>query len=207
MSEYFALRHVASGLMMPQFENGRGFSYWSPLPGAQQSDVSGGDGIVTGSVRLFSTYKGADNARVAWARGIHERGYTGPTLEDPGGDDYVKVRDVGRKKDDLEVVPMVLTPADKSVLHIKFSQQECVAMMRKAFEQTLAEHQEVGKDATRLAGLYRMLERASTGPELTIEHKAGGDWMLRHSSGVRIMAASFEQVIDNAISHFRNKTA
>lgn len=197
--EYFALRHKASGLLMPEFENGRGYSYWSPKPG--HTNTIGVDGALAGSVRLFSTPKGADNARVAWARGIHERSYTGPTLEDPGGDDYVKARDVGRKKDDLEVVPMVLQPADKCVLHIKFNQQACADMMRKAFTETLAEHQDMVKDATRLMGLYQMLEGASKQPALTITHPRPGEWSLSINSGTTWTASSFEQVIDNAIKY------
>jgi hypothetical protein len=200
MSEfsYFALRHKATGQLMPEFENGRGYSHWTPTADLQNT---GNDSGMTGTVRLFATYKGADNARVAWARGIHERSYTGPTLEDLGGDDYVKARDVGRTKDDLEVVPMVLAPADKCVLHIKFSQQQCVDFMRKAFEQTLAEHQDIGKDASRLAGLYRMLEEASKQPSLTITHHQPGEWSLRLSSGTTWTASSFEKVIDNAVKY------
>lgn len=156
---FFALRHKATQQYMPEFESGRGYSHWSPV-GVVEGGIAtvGGDGALAGSVRLFPTMQGANNARVAWARGIHERHFTGPDISslDPGGDDYVKVRDAGRTKDDLEIVPMLLTPSERAVLHIKFNQQDCVNMMRKAFEQTLAEYQQVMQNADRFKALEEM---------------------------------------------------
>lgn len=98
----FALRHKATQQFMPEFENGRGYTHWSP--GAGIVDVG-----VTGSIRLFMTYRAADIARTMWTRGVFERRYTEASYESLYEETFVKPRDVGRKKDDLEIVQFALT--------------------------------------------------------------------------------------------------
>lgn len=76
------------------------------------------DAAVPGSVRLFPTAKGADNARVAWAAGVRKRhyGFTSGTWDNPPEHyDETEVEDKGRNKGMLEVVPMIVEPADQRV--------------------------------------------------------------------------------------------
>lgn len=116
--ERFALRHKATGHYMPELK-GRGYSHWTPTV----ADPSGGiESAIKGSVRLFMTAQGASNARVLWAQGVFERGYTAPSsmFGDPGGDDWVKPRDVGRKKDELEIVVFTLVIGDPHALLTKY---------------------------------------------------------------------------------------
>lgn len=116
---FYALRHKESSLFMPQFEHNRGYSYWSPVKG--QPSTIGVDGALAGSIRLFATLQGARNARTQWARGIHER-QAGRVDSYFGPDDYDRVvpKDVGRKADDLEIVPMVLSPVGHMALLKKY---------------------------------------------------------------------------------------
>lgn len=107
----FALRHIASQRFMPQTQNNRGYTHWDP----DSPDPKGGlEAAMPGSIRLFPSRKGADNARVTWAFGVATRKYHpggsswGP---DEGGDDYLDYEDKGRSKDSLEIVPMVVEPA------------------------------------------------------------------------------------------------
>jgi hypothetical protein len=139
---FYALRHRATGHFMPEI-GGRGYSNWSPTP----EDPAGGLDVKAPFVpRIFATDRGAYNARSQWARGVIERTVyrSGDILGNVDDYDRLEPRDVGRNLDDLQVVPMVLTPADKAVLHLKFSQQDCQRWMKEAFERTLAEYQ---KDA------------------------------------------------------------
>lgn len=116
--ERFALRHRVTKHFMPELR-GRGYSHWTPTP----ADPNGGlDSAVKGSIRLFTTVKGADNCRVLWSRGVFERHYTthSSVFDDFGGDDYVTPRDVGRKKDDLEIVVVSLLIGGEPMLLQKY---------------------------------------------------------------------------------------
>lgn len=102
---FFALKHVATGKLMParMSRSGRGgWSYWDPT-----SIVI--DECGHGSVpRLLETLRSAQNARSAWAQGRHKREvWTGFDWEGTpdGGDDHV-IDDAGRKLTDLEIVPV-----------------------------------------------------------------------------------------------------
>ncbi len=99
----YALRHKASGKFMPASSSGKGYSFWNP----DSVRISGGmENAIPGSVRLFETSKGADNSRVLWARG--EADYNQYGAGTPDYEDRLSFKDVGRKKDMLEVVPMTL---------------------------------------------------------------------------------------------------
>ncbi|MEY2653414.1 MAG: hypothetical protein RLZZ524_441 [Pseudomonadota bacterium] len=81
-----------------------GWSYWDPsTPDSQAAHP-------LSPPRLFVTLRSAQNARSAWAQGHHKReawsGYDWEGVPD-GGDTHV-VLDVGRKPDDLEIVPATL---------------------------------------------------------------------------------------------------
>lgn len=99
----YALRHIATGKFMPNSNSGKGWSFWNP---DSVSPRQGMDNAMPGSVRLFDSNKGADNARVAWARG--ESDYQAFYVGTPDYEDRLKFKDVGRKKDMLEVVQMTL---------------------------------------------------------------------------------------------------
>lgn len=191
---FYALRHKATGHMMPTLR-GRGYSLWSPTADKPKAGIEDAFDVP----RLFATSKGADNARVLWARGIHTRN-AGTTYSLDGPDDYeeVSVEDVGRKKDDLEVVPMLLTPASRAVVHIRLSVDEQGKVMREAFERTLAEYKDTLADADRLESL-RVLVR-----QLPVSVSCSGDkWQLSVGTGTTWGGDSFEKVIDNAVRDIR----
>ena len=109
----FALRHIKTGKLMPQTGSNRGYSHWDPDSPAVTPDAA-----IPGSIRLFPTAKGADNARVAWAAGVHKRHYgstSGTWNNPPEHYDETEVEDKGRNKGMLEVVPMIVEPADQRV--------------------------------------------------------------------------------------------
>jgi hypothetical protein len=120
MMEMFALRHVATQRFMPQTENNRGYSHWDPtVKGGTKAKDEYGDyelpnenlgAAYPDSVRLFTTRKAAENARVAWARGVAAVEHRGDPMD---GFTQVGFKDAGRKKTDLEVVKMWVSPLSK----------------------------------------------------------------------------------------------
>jgi hypothetical protein len=98
----YALRHVATGLCMPQL-NGAGYSYWEPT----RDDHS------TSHPRLFFTKRSAQNARSSWAQGCWKRdqgvSYDWEGVLDAHDDTYTTDPTVPRALADLELVALKLT--------------------------------------------------------------------------------------------------
>ena len=102
-TQYFVIRHKESQEFMPtkMFRtSNRGFSCWRSLD-EQPYDPT---------PRLFRTKKAAYNAIIAWARGEYVR-----EIEESGGyfdlsetKDFSYYKDIGRKKSDLEIIPVHL---------------------------------------------------------------------------------------------------
>ena len=102
-SEFFALKHSATGRLMPALmaRSGRGgWSYWNPAS-VDRSEHGHGS-----APRLFETLRSAQNARSAWAQGYHKReAWSGYDWEGiPDGEDNHVIEDAGRKLTDLEIV-------------------------------------------------------------------------------------------------------
>ena len=109
-SEFFALKHSATGRLMPALmsRSGRcGWSYWNP---ASVNHSEHGHGSAP---RLFETLRSAQNARSAWAQGNHKReAWSGYDWEGiPDGEDNHVIEDAGRKLTDLEIVRVQLACA------------------------------------------------------------------------------------------------
>lgn len=101
--EFFALKHTATGRLMPALmsRSGRGgWSYWNPAS-VDRSEHGHGS-----APRLFETLRSAQNARSAWAQGFHKReawsGYDWEGIHD--SEDNHVIEDAGRKLTDLEIV-------------------------------------------------------------------------------------------------------
>ena len=102
-TQYFVIRHKESQEFMPSRmfrTSNRGFSCWRSLKRATLRPNS----------RLFRTKKAAYNAIIAWARGeyvreIEESNSYYDLLETK---DVSYYKDIGRKKSDLEIIPVYL---------------------------------------------------------------------------------------------------
>ncbi len=110
----YAVRHKATGKFMPDSSTGKGWSFWNP-----DSPTGGMEIAVKDSIRLFNSSKGADNARVTWARGEAHHKETGIGTLDY--EERLEYKDVGRKKDMLEVVPMTLSEMQPSLFAVQTS--------------------------------------------------------------------------------------
>ena len=99
-AEVYALRHVASGTLMPEMRSGRGYSHWTP------SEPDGTPAAALPTPRFLATRRAAINARGQWARGV----VTVSEGNDRDGDYWEEfdVVDVGRKVSDLEIVTFTL---------------------------------------------------------------------------------------------------
>lgn len=96
MMELFAIRHRATQnfLCVDQTKNYRGTTFWN--------------GEECGRVpRLFINERAAKNCITMWAKGEAHNKYEGGFY----GDEWVglEYKDIGRKREDLEIVPMLLT--------------------------------------------------------------------------------------------------
>jgi hypothetical protein len=95
----FALKHVATGELMPEMKRGKGYCHWSPGVLGMQADQA------LPTPRLFSAPSKARLARGQWVRGIVEwKERKGDGWDSLISDMRQVVRDVGRKTDDLQVV-------------------------------------------------------------------------------------------------------
>lgn len=105
-AEVYALRHVASGTLMPEMRSGRGYSHWSPSEPDAPDAQDGMPAAALPTPRLLATRRAAINARGQWARGV----VTVSTGNDRDGDYWEEfdVVDVGRKVSDLEIVTFTL---------------------------------------------------------------------------------------------------
>lgn len=105
-AEVYALRHVASGTLMPEMRNGRGYSHWSP------SEPDGMPASALPTPRFLATRRAAINARGQWARGVVRSVTKGGYLDGDSWED-LQVTDIGRKVTDLEVVTFTLVEKKK----------------------------------------------------------------------------------------------
>lgn len=105
-AEVYALRHVASGTLMPEMRSGRGYSHWSPSEPDAPDAQDGMPAAALPTPRFLATRRSAINARGQWARGV----VTVSKVNDRDGDYWedFDVVDVGRKVSDLEVVTFTL---------------------------------------------------------------------------------------------------
>jgi len=71
---FYILRHVETGLIMPLFQNNRGYSWWEPHEEAKnlQDAPRVHDHLVP---RLFHSRNGAVQSRSKWAQGTHKQKY------------------------------------------------------------------------------------------------------------------------------------
>ena len=92
---YYALRHVATGKLMPNSRLGAGYSHWNPPNGFMRGALN--------TPRLFTSDANARRARTLW---VSMPNCTEHCYED--GTDITTKND-GRKLEDLEVITLVLT--------------------------------------------------------------------------------------------------
>ena len=96
----YALRHVATGQIMPQMKRGRGYSHWNPAKVLAETLYS-----ATNIPRLLTSLKQARKCRQLWSQYPNAATTKYETAMYGGG----KVGDMltksdGRKLDDLEIV-------------------------------------------------------------------------------------------------------
>jgi hypothetical protein len=104
----WALRHVATGQLMPQLRN-RGYSFWNPGASPEAHREHGLMKPDTGIPRLFPSVAAARAAQVAWARGVFTR-VSRPSAWGEWEDDVVLKPD-GRTRADLALVALDLVEA------------------------------------------------------------------------------------------------
>jgi hypothetical protein len=99
--EYYALRHVLTQRFMPAHisrGSSRGYTCWEPydLPSRYATP------------RLFTSKRGAQQARAAWAKGRHVRSYANTDSFCDGEIIVVEDPIEPRSKDDFELVRVTL---------------------------------------------------------------------------------------------------
>lgn len=99
---YYVIRHKASGLLMPQLKKNIGYSFWLADNDLMMNALP--------VPRLLPSEKQAKKVMVEWAKGIFEW-----KVELPKPNNHRlfhkkvrRIKDLGRKQDDLEVVQVVL---------------------------------------------------------------------------------------------------
>lgn len=98
---FFVIRHIASGLLMPQAKRNRGYSHWNPAIVGQVFDLA------LDVPRLLHTRNSAVQCIAQWAACPNGR-HTSYQTYDGYDDDGVDCKDDGRKKEDLEIIEVVL---------------------------------------------------------------------------------------------------
>lgn len=100
---YYAIRHKATGELMPQFKKDRGYSHWNPgNPNAEELIAS------LGVPRLLSMRGKAARCINQWSNnpnGRH-RNYTNSITGE--WEDFTDYKPDDRKKEDLEIVEVIL---------------------------------------------------------------------------------------------------
>ncbi|MGH9977567.1 MAG: hypothetical protein ACRD8Z_17290 [Nitrososphaeraceae archaeon] len=99
---YYVIKHKATGELMPLFERNRGYSWWNPSNNKLDPKK------IIGVPRLLKSRKQANQVINQWnAMPCAEyRGYTTYS----GEYDYdIQINSDGRKKDDLEVVEVIIS--------------------------------------------------------------------------------------------------
>lgn len=101
---YYAIRHKASGQLMPQMKRGRGYSHWNPSNPDPEKKVY----AIMPTPRLIDTRKRAMACLAQWAAMPNAK-YFGHTDFETGYKEYdLATKRDGRKKEDLEVVKVEL---------------------------------------------------------------------------------------------------
>ena len=96
---YYAIRHIASGKLMPQMKTDRGYSHWNP------SSKPEGPNMALDVPRLIVSRRKAAQIIVQWAcnpnafNSSYRIGIYGEEVEQ-----FVDNKPDGRKKTDLEIV-------------------------------------------------------------------------------------------------------
>jgi hypothetical protein len=102
---YYLVRHKATKEFMPELERGRGYSHWNPA--VEPTERRFRPRKLTGCPRLFSSRGKASRCIAAW--NAYPNSYMGFRHGDYGNDDPdIQLKDDGRKKEDLEVVEVVI---------------------------------------------------------------------------------------------------
>jgi hypothetical protein len=100
----YALRHGATGTLMPEMKNRKGYSHWSP------GQPGGIPDVATNMPRLFPSRTSAVLARSQWVRGpvtvtmVAHGGWDEMPYDEP----ELTAKDVGRKTADLNLVEFEL---------------------------------------------------------------------------------------------------
>jgi hypothetical protein len=104
---YYAIRHKATGELMPQAKRDRGYSHWNPSHPEHEFRQK------LGVPRLIDTRRRAARCITMWVanpngkRSGSQNNYTGEY------DDIVDFKDDGRTSDDLEVIEINLLIRDE----------------------------------------------------------------------------------------------
>ena len=104
---FYAIRHKATGDLMPELTGGRGYSHWNPTNKETYDDLRR---ILTGTPRLLSSRRKALMCIAQWfslPNGIEKRSYNSGYYGDEE-DVIIQTTPDGRSKDDLEVVEIHL---------------------------------------------------------------------------------------------------
>lgn len=99
--QFYVLRHVRTGKVMPQSSGRGGYSYWQP----EHRDSFGN---ATDTPRLFTSEASANRARSQWAAGLRKVVQCGSDWDTWS---KLTVTPCGRRADDLEICSAVLTLA------------------------------------------------------------------------------------------------
>lgn len=96
-SGYYVIRHKATGELMPQMKRGRGYSSWNPTSADKVYAITNVPRIIFGlrtAKRIVSLWNSIPNGNMSWAQ------------NSDGGHQYLDIKPDGRKKEDLEIVPI-----------------------------------------------------------------------------------------------------
>lgn len=97
---HYAIRHKATGFLMPQMKKDRGYSHWNP---DKPKELHASLGVP----RLLQSRRQAVKCISGWAAFPNSKGgghysYDGEWIED------IDMKDDGRKKEDLEVIEVYI---------------------------------------------------------------------------------------------------
>lgn len=106
--KFFLVRHIATGELLPQFK-GRGSTHWNPA--APVSIISKNRGVP----KLFAEERRAKSFIGHWARGAARIAKEG-TVSGSRYQEYIVTENTdGRKREDLEVIPVVLIIGEPTI--------------------------------------------------------------------------------------------
>lgn len=105
---YYMIRHIATKEFMPELERGRGYSHWNPA--VEPTEKRFRPRKLTGCPRLFPSRASAVRSVNAWFNYPNAYVTMRRSSSHLGDDDDLDydVKEDGRKKEDLEVVEVVI---------------------------------------------------------------------------------------------------